>query len=215
MEQGRGKKEQHSRQSWPQCPSPEKDGMRPKFLSESNVHLPREASDLIFKIRSCTVRTDLKNEAFSADFVLIFKIRSYTARSDLENKITRFSGYWKILSVRTLADLFYSFSVLPGFYVCPPSWPKQEIWVSSTPPPRLVGCVNFLKKKRGQGGKAFSAPPPPPVVPPQASRPAGQSPTTSRTGHIYIPPIPEKKIRVIHDYSRKAHFGVLKGGAAV
>ena len=30
--------------------------------------------------------------AFSADFVLIFKIRSSSARSDLKNKSARFSG---------------------------------------------------------------------------------------------------------------------------
>ena len=53
---------------------------------------PREASTLIFKIRSCTVKSDLENKAFSADFVLIFKIRSYNARSDLKNKSARFSG---------------------------------------------------------------------------------------------------------------------------
>ena len=54
---------------------------------------PREASDLIFKIRSCAVRSDLKNKVFFfSDFVLIFKIRSYSARSDLKNKIARFSG---------------------------------------------------------------------------------------------------------------------------
>ena len=45
-----------------------------------------------FKIRSCTVRTDLRNKASSADFVLNFKIRSNSARSDLKNKSARFSG---------------------------------------------------------------------------------------------------------------------------
>ena len=60
----------------------------------SKMPLPREASDLIFKIRSCTVRSDLKNKVFfSAIFVHIFKIRSCTVRSDLRNKIARFSGY--------------------------------------------------------------------------------------------------------------------------
>ena len=53
---------------------------------------PREASALIFKIRSCITRTDLKNKAFSADFVPIFKIRSCSVRSDLKNKSARFSG---------------------------------------------------------------------------------------------------------------------------
>ena len=52
----------------------------------------REASTLIFKIRPCTVRPDLKNKAFSADFVLILKIRSYNARSDLKNKSACSSG---------------------------------------------------------------------------------------------------------------------------
>ena len=73
--------------------------VRPFFLSDSSIwsypsfsSLPREASTLIFKIRSCTVRTDLKNKAFSAAFVLIFKIRSYSARSALKNKSARFSG---------------------------------------------------------------------------------------------------------------------------
>ena len=54
--------------------------------------LPRDASTLIFKIRSCTVRSDPKKKAFSAAFVLIFKIRSHNARSDLKNKSARFSG---------------------------------------------------------------------------------------------------------------------------
>ena len=54
--------------------------------------LPREASTLIYKIRSCAVRPDLKNKVFLADFGFILKIRSYSARSDLKNKIARFSG---------------------------------------------------------------------------------------------------------------------------
>ena len=52
---------------------------------------PREARDLIFKIRSCTVRSDLKRRYF-LQFLIIFKIRSCTVRSDLKNKIPRFSG---------------------------------------------------------------------------------------------------------------------------
>ena len=56
------------------------------------AQIPRQASTLIFKIRSCTVRSDLKNKAFSADFVPAFKIRSDSARSDLQNKSARFSG---------------------------------------------------------------------------------------------------------------------------
>ena len=55
--------------------------------------LPREASDLISKIRSCTVRSDLRNKVFFCNVLLISKIRSYSGRSDLRNKIARFSGY--------------------------------------------------------------------------------------------------------------------------
>ena len=43
-----------------------------KHRLENTVWSPK----VIFKIRSCTVRTDLKNKAFSADFVHISKIRS-------------------------------------------------------------------------------------------------------------------------------------------
>ena len=53
---------------------------------------PREASTLVFKIRSCTVRSDLKNKSEISRRCLIFKIRSYSARSDLKNKSARFSG---------------------------------------------------------------------------------------------------------------------------
>ena len=53
---------------------------------------PREARDLIFKIRSYSARSDLKNKQKTAEKYLIFKIRSYSARSDLKNKIPRFSG---------------------------------------------------------------------------------------------------------------------------
>ena len=51
-----------------------------------------EASTLIFKIRSCTVRSDLKTKHKISRKCLIFKIRSYNARSDLRNKSARFSG---------------------------------------------------------------------------------------------------------------------------
>ena len=44
---------------------------------------PKEASTLIFKIRSCTVRSDLKTKHESSRKCLIFKIHSYDARSDL------------------------------------------------------------------------------------------------------------------------------------
>ena len=53
---------------------------------------PREARDLISKIRSCTVRSDLKNKQENCRKCLIFKIRSYSARSDLRKWIPRFSG---------------------------------------------------------------------------------------------------------------------------
>ena len=36
-------------------------------------NLPREARDLIFKIRSCTVRSDLKIKVFSAMFCLFLR----------------------------------------------------------------------------------------------------------------------------------------------
>ena len=53
----------------------------------------REASTLIFKIRSCTATSDLKNKAFSVlNFAYFLKIRSSSARSDLINKSARFSG---------------------------------------------------------------------------------------------------------------------------
>ena len=35
--------------------------------------IPREASTLIFKIRSCIARTDLQNKAFSAHFCLLLR----------------------------------------------------------------------------------------------------------------------------------------------
>ena len=53
--------------------------------------LPREARDLISKIRSCTVRSDLKNKAFSAVFCLFL-------RSDLTVQD-------RILEIRSLASL--------------------------------------------------------------------------------------------------------------
>ena len=56
---------------------------------------PREASTLTFKIRSCVVRSDLKNKHKISRKCLIFKIRSYSAGSDLKNKSARFSGQGK------------------------------------------------------------------------------------------------------------------------
>ena len=56
------------------------------------ITYPEKRALLIFKIRPCAVRSDLKIRHFSADFVLIFKIRSYSARSDLKNRSARFSG---------------------------------------------------------------------------------------------------------------------------
>ena len=53
---------------------------------------PREASTFIFKIRSCVVRSGLKNRPKTSRKCLIFKIRSYRARSDLKNKSPRFSA---------------------------------------------------------------------------------------------------------------------------
>ena len=52
---------------------------------------PREARDLISKIRSCTVRSDLKNKAFSAVFSLFL-------RSDLTVQD-------RILEIRSLASM--------------------------------------------------------------------------------------------------------------
>ena len=59
--------------------------------SNSIDSLPREARDLISKIRSCTVRSDLKNKAFSAVFCLFL-------RSDLTVQD-------RILEIRSLASL--------------------------------------------------------------------------------------------------------------
>ena len=53
--------------------------------------LPREASTLIFKIRSCAVRSDLENKAFWAEFCLF-------SRSDLTTQD-------RILKIRVLASL--------------------------------------------------------------------------------------------------------------
>ena len=62
------------------------------------LRFPREARDLIFKIRSYSARSDLKNKQKNCRKCLIFKIRSYSARSDLKNKIPRFSGFCRGLS---------------------------------------------------------------------------------------------------------------------
>ena len=69
---------------------------RPKrFFSQRSEHS-------YFKIRSCTVRSDLKNKHEISRKCLIFKIRSYSARSDLKNKSARFSG---LLSVNSPASI--------------------------------------------------------------------------------------------------------------
>ena len=55
--------------------------------------IPREASTLSFKIRSCAVRSDLKNKVFQ-QIALLSKIRSYSVRSALNDKRTRFFGLY-------------------------------------------------------------------------------------------------------------------------
>ena len=60
-------------------------------IQPSQGWLPREARDLIFKIRSWTVRSDLKNNVFSAVFCLFL-------RSDLTVQD-------RILKIRSLASL--------------------------------------------------------------------------------------------------------------
>ena len=54
--------------------------------SQLDLAMPREASTLIFKIRSCIVRSDLQNKHEISRKCLIFKICSYSARSDLKKK---------------------------------------------------------------------------------------------------------------------------------
>ena len=61
-------------------------------IAENSRGFPREASTLIFKIRSCAVRSDLKNMPEISRKCLVFKIHSCNARSDLESKSARFSG---------------------------------------------------------------------------------------------------------------------------
>ena len=63
---------------------------KPLILEED---LPREASDLIFKIRSCAVRSDLKHKK-NAEKTLFLRsdLTVQESRSDLKNKIARFSG---------------------------------------------------------------------------------------------------------------------------
>ena len=61
-----------------------------KLLSLADVsdisYFPRDASTLIYKIRSCIARTDLWNKHEISRECLIFKIQSCNARSDLKNK---------------------------------------------------------------------------------------------------------------------------------
>ena len=64
-----------------------KRGLKPQIFPP----IPREARDLISKIRSCTVRSDLKNKAFPAVFCLFL-------RSDLTVQD-------RILEIRSLASL--------------------------------------------------------------------------------------------------------------
>ena len=65
----------------------------PSFLRILGVRKRSQRSEhSYFKIRSCTVRSDLKNKHEINRKCLIFKIRSYSARSDLKNKSARFSG---------------------------------------------------------------------------------------------------------------------------
>ena len=54
--------------------------------------LEGEASTPIFSVRSCAVRSDLKDKRKISRKCLILKIRSYNARSDLKTKSVRFSG---------------------------------------------------------------------------------------------------------------------------
>ena len=111
-------------------------------------HLPREARDLIFKIRSCTVRSDLKNKAFSAVFCLFL-------RSDLTVQD-------RILKIRSLASLggggmdwwrmewpFSTFcaSFFPSFFPLPtvPFLPE------SPPLPRTSKLLRFLEEMQYSG----------------------------------------------------------------
>ena len=75
-------------------------------------HLPREARDLIFKIRSYSARSDLKNKRKNCRKYLNFKIRSYSARSDLKNEIPRFSGLVPSPYPKHLFGLFLTFRVI-------------------------------------------------------------------------------------------------------
>ena len=69
----------------------ESANFRTKNAPKFSPKFPREARDLISKIRSCTVRSDLKNKAFSAAFCLFL-------RSDLTVQD-------RILEIRSLASL--------------------------------------------------------------------------------------------------------------
>ena len=102
----------------------QKDSSAGKRLFGRNA-FPREARDLIFKIRSCAVRSDLKNKHKVCRKCLIFKIRSYSARSDLKNKIPRFSG-------KSIHSIFV-----------PPAWSMQP-----PAPPYVCQIPSFAKDLR-------------------------------------------------------------------
>ena len=100
------------------------------------VSEPREASTLIIKLRSCTVRSDLKNtHEISRKCLMLTKIRSYSARSDLKNKSARFPGKGSLkgflkgprtcLSRRTLQNRIQNAFKNPSKFAKPPA-PKTK-----------------------------------------------------------------------------------------
>ena len=136
---------------------------------------PREASTLIFKIRSCTVRSDLKSKHEISRKGLIFKIRSYSARSDLKNKSARFSGKniwalfrptfqpWSSFPCFLGFPCFLAFRGNPCFFECFPSFPRilgvrkrRKILVFLA----VFLAFFFSKKKQGkdQGGESRNRP---------------------------------------------------------
>ena len=88
--QWRGPGHSVNSENWSCCPHPLPENQR-----------PREASTLIFEIRSCAGRSDLKNKQKISWKCLIFKIRSYNARSDLKSKSARFSGSYLSVATKT------------------------------------------------------------------------------------------------------------------
>ena len=109
---------------------------------------PREASTLIFKIRSCTVRSDLKSKHKISRKCLIYKIRSCSATSDLKFKSARFSGFWD-----SIAEGGYR-THLPHFHRVS----RQYRWDTPfggggiAPPLRMLSEGEMLRK--GGGGIA-------------------------------------------------------------